>query len=657
MSIELSRIRDADLAGVGVIGLADVPGLTAAEMQTKLEETARDVIVPHFNGLIDALTEKFAADGIGATDAAGQTATVQQLLSGALYASGFRYIRLNEDNVPEVSTDGTTWQAVGSSGHLVLDGTGTVMPQRSRLQFKNCTVTDGGTKTVVQGIKGDTGERGPQGAQGIQGPQGETGRVLLPSVSANGTLTWEYAEDSGTLPEARNIRGPQGVQGVQGTQGPTGSTGATGATGPQGPQGIRGQRGPAGADGRDFVVKGLFATLAELQQAHPAGETGDAWAVGSAAENTIYLWDTTTSAWTDIGSLQGPQGIQGEQGIQGPAGPTGATGPQGVQGEQGIQGIQGPAGPTGPQGPQGEQGEQGEQGPQGPTGPQGPQGPQGRPTTVNGKSGVSITLNKSDIGLGYVDNVRQYSASNPPPFIPVADNAGAHNAIYRGKYLGSSVTAAQYAAIGAGTFGDLYIGDYWTISGVNWRIAAFDYYLNTTDNAGDGICTAHHAVIVPDTNLYTHVMNDTGTTVGGYVGSKMYASGLTQAKTMINAAFGASHVLSHKNGFSSAVTNGYPSAITWVDSTVDLMNEINIFGGKILMAILNGTNVPSISTLDKTQFPLFAFDPTKINIGNTYWLRDVVGTSSFVRMVSPGYMAHNSADNARGVRPAFCICE
>ena len=55
-------------------------------------------------------------------------------------------------------------------------------------------------------------------------------------------------------------------------------------------------------------------------------------------------------------------------------------------------------------------------------------------------------------------------------------NAGVHNSIYRGKPLGSTVTAAQYAEIAAGTFKDLYIGDYWTIGGVNYRIAAFDYY-------------------------------------------------------------------------------------------------------------------------------------------------------------------------------------
>ena len=97
------------------------------------------------------------------------------------------------------------------------------------------------------------------------------------------------------------------------------------------------------------------------------------------------------------------------------------------------------------------------------------------------------------------------------------NNAGAHNAIYRGKNLGTAVTTAQYNAIKAGTFDDLYIGDYWVINGVNWRIAAFDYYYR----CGDTDLTTHHAVIVPDSSLYNHVMNDTNITEGGYVGSKM----------------------------------------------------------------------------------------------------------------------------------------
>ena len=44
-------------------------------------------------------------------------------------------------------------------------------------------------------------------------------------------------------------------------------------------------------------------------------------------------------------------------------------------------------------------------------------------TSVNGKTGA-VTLGKSDVGLGSVDNVRQYSASNPPPYPVTSVNGG-----------------------------------------------------------------------------------------------------------------------------------------------------------------------------------------------------------------------------------------
>ena len=132
------------------------------------------------------------------------------------------------------------------------------------------------------------------------------------------------------------------------------------------------------------------------------------------------------------------------------------------------------------------------------------------------------------------------------------DNAGAHNSIYRGKNLGTTVTEEQWEAISSGTFTDLYIGDYWVIGGVNWRIAAFDYYLN----CGDTSFTKHHAVIVPDTCLYSAQMNTTNVTTGAYKGSAMYTANLTQAKSTINSAFGSSHVLSHRIYLSNATSNG-----------------------------------------------------------------------------------------------------
>ena len=49
----VNKITDADLAGKGVIGQPDVPGLTAAEMQAKIEEIVRSVAIPKINEIID----------------------------------------------------------------------------------------------------------------------------------------------------------------------------------------------------------------------------------------------------------------------------------------------------------------------------------------------------------------------------------------------------------------------------------------------------------------------------------------------------------------------------------------------------------------------------------------------------------------------------
>ena len=231
------------------------------------------------------------------------------------------------------------------------------------------------------------------------------------------------------------------------------------------------------------------------------------------------------------------------------------------------------------------------------------------------------------------------------------DGADAHNSIYRGKYLGSAVTDAQYAAIADGTFEDLYIGDYWTIGGVNYRIAAFDYYLTT----GNTVCSKHHAVIVPDTNLYSAQMNTSAVTTGAYVGSAMYTANLADAKTTIKAAF-SGHILSHRQYLKNAVTNGYESAGAWYDSEIELMTEQNVYGGIVFAHTSSGTNIPASYTIDKSQYPLFTLAPHMQSNRQTYWLRDVVSSATFAHVNYDGYCSSSGAPASYGVRPAFCIC-
>lgn len=114
---------------------------------------------------------------------------------------------------------------------------------------------------------------------------GENGATFIPSVSADGTLTW--TNDGGLdNPAPVNIKGPKGATGDTGPEGPQGETGPQGEQGPQGPVGETGPEGPQG----------------------PKGDTG----------------------------ATGPQGPQGETG---PKGDTGATGPEGPQGPAGKDGT------------------------------------------------------------------------------------------------------------------------------------------------------------------------------------------------------------------------------------------------------------------------------------------------------------------------------
>lgn len=283
--------------------------------------------------------------------------------------------------------------------------------------------------------------------------------------------------------------------------------------------------------------------------------------------------------------------------------------------------------------------------------------------TVNGKApdgAGEVTLVAADVGARpdtWVPTAAEVGAQ--PQMEPWKDyilltdcnNAGAHNAIYRGKNLGSAVTEAQWAAINAGTFEDLFIGDYWNIGGVIYRIAAFNYYYNT----GDTACTKNHITLVPDANMYTHVMNDTSITTGAYVGSKMYTEGLTQAKTTINSAFGEAHILNHRQYLQNAVTDSYASGSSWYDSTVELMTEQNVYGGKVFGNQLNGTALPNSYTVDKSQYPLFALRPDMISNRAWFWLRDVASASHFAGVTANGSADYYGASSTSGVRPAFSI--
>lgn len=223
--------------------------------------------------------------------------------------------------------------------------------------------------------------------------------------------------------------------------------------------------------------------------------------------------------------------------------------------------------------------------------------------------------------------------------------------LFRGKNLGTALTAVQKAAIKDGSFKGMFLGDYWSIGGRIWRIVDMDYWYN----CGDTAFTSHHLVIMPDEALYNAQMNTTNVTTGGYVGSAMYKSNLANAKTIVNAAFQGS-VLTHREYLCNAVANGRPSGGAWFDSSIELPNEPMMYGHPHFSPTSDGSTVPSIYTISKTQLALFMVCPRFIvNRSYNQWLRDVVSSADFARVDNYGNTHCSAASGSYGVRPVFPV--
>lgn len=236
-----------------------------------------------------------------------------------------------------------------------------------------------------------------------------------------------------------------------------------------------------------------------------------------------------------------------------------------------------------------------------------------------------------------------------------ANNAGNRNAMPpRDRSLGAPTTE-HFEMIASDKYNELFLGDYWTVDGVDWVIGDFKFWHNT----GDTACTKPHVAAFPRNNLYTYKFNPTNTTEGGYVGSDLYKNGLTQAKQMVTAAFGSAHILNHREFLVNAVTNGKPTGSDWYDSTVELMNENMVYGGRQFSPMPDGTdpwNTCRNYTVDKSQLSLFRYEPWMICNRNWYWLRDVVSAAGFANVDSHGVACCYSASDAGGVRPVVGIC-
>lgn len=210
-----------------------------------------------------------------------------------------------------------------------------------------------------------------------------------------------------------------------------------------------------------------------------------------------------------------------------------------------------------------------------------------------------------------------------------------HRNTFRGKCLGESITEEQLTAIQDGRFYDLYVGDYWEINEVKYRIADINYWRNV---GYPEQVQKPHILIVPDTTLGSGQMNANNSTSGGYRNSTMKATHLNNIAKALPDTF-KNILISHRM-FSDG---------TWINASVDLMNEVMVHGTYIC------TDHSNKQTSDTQQLALFRHVPELKTIGANYWLRNLSSAQTYTLVSQYGDASSDMATSTYGIRPVFAI--
>lgn len=248
------------------------------------------------------------------------------------------------------------------------------------------------------------------------------------------------------------------------------------------------------------------------------------------------------------------------------------------------------------------------------------------------------------------------------------DSAEIHNSIYRGKDLTKYFSSGQMSTdLANGNFSNIFVGDYITktvtIDGVTygnvkWIVMHINYHLHE----GDTETTRNHVVLMPEKRLGTRQMNGSDTTSGGYTGSAMWTAHIPKVVTGIENAFGAKHVLEHRELLTNAMDgnqrssayyawSGASSNWIWLSVKANLANEAMVYGAPIMSS--------SIYDTGECNTQLAAF---KLNHGLIcskqywWWLRSVADSASFCLADGNGAAnRYRAFVDDGGVRPYFLL--
>lgn len=227
---------------------------------------------------------------------------------------------------------------------------------------------------------------------------------------------------------------------------------------------------------------------------------------------------------------------------------------------------------------------------------------------------------------------------------------GNYTAIHQNGIAGGRDITAYWESgimstnIQAGKFVGMHICDYiiksvtidgTTYSNVKFIVMDLDYHMH----CGDYETTAHHVVIMPEEALGSAQMNTEHTTAGGYLGSKMWTEHMPKVTAGFEAAFGAAHILEHRELLSNAMDanlksnaydgwSGAASGWAWASVKANLANEDMVYGAPVLSSSLFDTG--------ECNSQLAAF---RLNHGLIcskrywWWLRSVAYASYFCQPI------------------------
>jgi hypothetical protein len=291
-------------------------------------------------------------------------------------------------------------------------------------------------------------------------------------------------------------------------------------------------------------------------------------------------------------------------------------------------------------------------------------------------------VNAKTVKIDGMDIKEAVESGELAPIPNMIHSAAMHNGLYRGKNLTSYMESGQMSLdIAAGDFSKIYIGDYViksvttaattytdkggtevtqaeaTYSNVKWLVAAIDPHLH----CGDTETTAHHVLLIPASTLQRNVkMNPTNDTTGAYLGSDMWTVHMPIWTAAIKSAFGAAHVLSHRELLSNAVNTTAEStsgdmtgkSSNWAWTTVEganIPNEAMVYGGSVFGSSCDVGDFPRM-------LPLYALKCNHLENRSWFWLRAVASSSRFADADNYGnarFLDASVSNSTGGVCPYF----